>query len=273
MNNFEKDYYESDRFWDGEAIQDEGNLNRFRVTGALIPDDVESLVDIGCGNGLFVNYMKTYRPELKLLAVDRSKTALKFVKTEKIEGDIISIPLSDHSYDCVSCLEVIEHLPVNVFKEALAELSRVANKYVLISVPYAEELEDNHTQCPQCKSIFNADLHMRNFSDIKMQHLLSSNGFECVGTKKEGERVSFKGHNRYIRIFYPNHVRQWRSPICPICGFQGDERLETNMQNNRDSGKVSNANRSFMSYFSWLPKLFWPKEKKYYWIICLYKRT
>ena len=168
MSNFEKEYYESEQFWEGEAIQDENNLNRFRETAAMVPAETASLADIGCGNGLFVNYLHQEKPWLNLMGIDRSETALKYVKTNKQAGDIAAIPLPDNAYDCVTCLEVIEHLPVDVYATALAELARVAQKHIIISVPYAEELEENHTQCPECKTIFNADLHMRNFSESSM---------------------------------------------------------------------------------------------------------
>ncbi len=133
MNNFEKEYYESERFWEGEALQDEGNIKRIKETASLIPPDTTSLVDIGCGNGVFVNYLQKEIPNLNLFAIDRSKSALKYVKTENKEGDIADIPLPDNSFDCVTCLEVIEHLPVGVFQKALSELVRISNKYVIIS--------------------------------------------------------------------------------------------------------------------------------------------
>jgi SAM-dependent methyltransferase len=272
MNNFEKEYYESDRFWAGEAVQDEGNMNRFRETASMIPEDVTSLTDIGCGNGIFVNYLQKESSELNLLAIDRSKAALRFVKTEKKEGDIADIPLADQSYDCVTCLEVIEHLPVEIYRKALSELTRVSRKYVIISVPYAENLEKNHTQCPNCKSIFNADLHLRNFSDETIRHLLDENNFECVLTKKTGEHVFFKGHDRFTRMFYPEHFRVWRSPICPICGYKTEHIPMLETVTDQTGNTASTSHRSLISYFTVFPKLVWPKEKKYYWIVGLYKR-
>jgi|SRR5450432_946287 len=272
MSSFEKEYYESDRFWQGEAIQDENNNIRIRETASIIPTDAISVVDIGCGNGVFVNYLQKEYPKLSLLAIDRSKTALKYVKTEKKEGDIADIPLPDLSMDCVTCLEVIEHLPVDVFQKALSELTRISKQYVIISVPYAENLEKNHTQCPQCKTSFNADLHLRNFSDDTIRHLLEKFGFECVSTKKTGEQFFYKGHYEFTRFFYPEHFRGWRSPICPVCGFKSEENHIPENVKGQATIHEQKQRRSLISYFSVVPKLFWPKEKKYYWIIGLYKR-
>ena len=270
MNSFEKEYYESERFWEGEAIQDENNLRRMKITTGLIPDDVHSLADIGCGNGVFVNQLIKERPTLDIMAIDRSETALKFVRTNKKNGDIIDIPLSDRSYDCVTCMEVIEHLPITVYQKALSELARVSKKYIIISVPYAEILEENHTQCPACKTIFNADLHLRSFSDDTMKGLMGAYGFNCIDIKKAGERIRYRGHYQFRKTFYPSQFRQWRSPICPICGFESIAQVHEQVEQQPVQEVVQR--RSVISYFTALPKLFWPKDKKDFWVIGLFQR-
>jgi SAM-dependent methyltransferase len=272
MSSFEKEYYESATFWEGEAVQDENNIIRIEKTASMIPSDTTSVSDIGCGNGVFVNYLQTNFPRLNLIAVDRSKSALRHVKTRKIEGDIAAIPLADRSSDCVSCLEVIEHLPVSAYQAALSELARVSRKYVIISVPYAEKLERNSTQCPQCKSIFNVDLHLRAFSDDAIGRLLESRNFECISIVKTGEQISFRGHYQFVRAFYPEKLRSWRSPICPICGYTNDYSTSTTGGANAVTN-ISSPHRSLISYFTGLPKLFWPKVTTNYWIIALYQRT
>jgi hypothetical protein len=49
--DFEKEYYEFEEFWGGEVLQDEANKARIDLTINSIPGDVESVADIGCGNG------------------------------------------------------------------------------------------------------------------------------------------------------------------------------------------------------------------------------
>ena len=55
MSDFEKKYYESEKFWTGDVLQDEMNRNRISFTANLIPAEVKSLLDVGCGNGIFIN--------------------------------------------------------------------------------------------------------------------------------------------------------------------------------------------------------------------------
>src|SRR5688572_1928727 len=144
MNQIEKEYYEDENLWSGNMLQDPGNRERIKITSELIPSDVKSILDVGCGNGIFLNYLFDTRGDsINLTGVDRSRTALQFVRTKKVEGDILNLEFKNESFDCVSALEVIEHLPVNDFGKALSELARVSKRYIIISVPYAENLEDN----------------------------------------------------------------------------------------------------------------------------------
>ena len=267
MNAFEKEYYESPGFWDNGMVLDQANIDRIKKTVSIIPNDVHSLADIGCGNGVFLNHLIDQNSPLMLLGVDRSVEALKHVKAKKTEGDITNLAFPDKSFDCISCLEVIEHLPVPVYRQSLSELARLAKKYIIISVPYNEILEDAQTQCPSCKSIFNSDLHLRSFKKDDMLGLFDEFGFKNIGIEKLGEIVTYKGHQQYRKLFYPDQLLKWKSPICPICGFKEKNELSTNVSLHGNPAK-----KRFLSYFTGLPKLVWPKSKRHYWILGIYQR-
>lgn len=271
MNSFERAYYESDTFWGGDMLQDTANKERIISTASLIPGDTQSLADVGCGNGVFINYLSDNYKSLDLTAVDRSETALKYVHTNKVRADIASLPFEDRSFDCVTCLEVIEHLPIPVYKRALQELTRVAKKNIIISVPFEEKLENSYTQCPSCKTIFNKEIHLRSFKEDDIKRLLNDFHFECVALEKLNPVVSYKWHDFYRKLFYPEQFTSWSSPICPLCGY------EENLKNPRTVGTVQQENkvtakRKWISYLSGLPKLIWPKEINYYWILARYQR-
>jgi len=271
MNEFEKEYYEADQFWSGNMVQDDANKKRIELTAAFVKDDVKSLLDVGCGNGVFLNYINNLNRQVRLVGLERSETALSYVKTEKIQANIEQIPIPDQSFDCVTCLEVIEHLPVNIYEKALNELARVSNKYIIISVPYKEVLEEGFTQCPGCKSIFNLDLHLRSYDELKLRELLLSREFKCIDTITTGTSTHLRGQRTFRKIFYPELGLTWRSPICPICGFSEKYTIENKLFVKDHS--VTKKRRKLISYFTFLPKLFWPTKKKDYWIIALYQRN
>src|SRR4030095_3032995 len=101
MNELEKKYYEDAAFWEGEMLHDSRNMERFEITSNLIPKDTTSLLDAGCGNGVFVDYVSKHLPGIELHALDRSKEALKHVHTAKSLGDVTDLPFGDESFDCV----------------------------------------------------------------------------------------------------------------------------------------------------------------------------
>jgi SAM-dependent methyltransferase len=272
--SFEQQYYEHPAFWHGEMLQDEANIRRFELTASYVPGDVKTLADIGCGNGVFLNYLKQVRGSLELLGVDRSAAALEFVAVNKMQGDVSSFGLPDRSYDCVSCLEVIEHLPRPVFDKSLEELTRVARKYLIVSVPYNENLEEGANQCPKCRTIFNLDLHLRSFRDDDMRSLFDKYKFKCVRIDKFGESHIYKGHYWYRKTFYREQFLKWKSPICPICGYEDVfEIKDGSMASGGQQSEGISMKQRILSSLSWLPKKMWPKEKKYYWIMGLYERV
>jgi SAM-dependent methyltransferase len=271
MNLFEKEYYESHTFWDGEMLQDPYNKDRIINTAALIPTDTKTLADIGCGNGIFVNYLLDNYKNIQVTGVDRSRTALKYVRSNKIEADIESLPFENNNFDCVTCLEVIEHLPIPVYKSSLKELARIAKKHIIISVPYDEKLEDSYTRCPSCRTIFNKEIHLRSFKEEDVINLFNEFGFECTLTKKLNPTEIYKGHSFYRKLFYPEQLTAWASPICPLCGYVETSYLPLKKEF-ADKDMIP-PKRKWISYLAALPKLFWPKKTHFYWILARYDRV
>ncbi len=125
-----------------------------------IPADVKTLIDIGCENGVITNELgKKY----DVLGVDRSRKALEFVQTPKIEASCDAVPV-EGPFDMVFSSELLEHLPENVFNETIKEFKRLARKYIFITVPNGENPDKLSIKCPACSYIFNRPNHLRSFS-------------------------------------------------------------------------------------------------------------
>ena len=267
--DFEKQYYEADSFWKEGMVNDESNRKRIINTANLIPTSVNTLADIGCGNGVFLNHLKIEKPNIDSIGIDRSERALSYVNAKKKIADINDLPFGESEFDCVTCLQVMEHLPTTIYKKSLEELCRISKKYVIISVPYNENLEEGYTKCPQCLTLFNSDLHFRKYLKSDIESLLTEFNFKCLRYETMGESENFLGHAKFLKTFYPNQLHKWNSPICPLCGFS-----ETPIKSTPSPDKiVMKPRRSLVSYFTAIPKLFWPKVKKDYWIIALYEKN
>lgn len=259
----EEEYYENDSFWNNESARE---IDRIKSTSELIPSDVESILDVGCGNGLFLNYLNNnFKKYSRLHGVDRSETALRYVKTAKTKSSIDSLPFCDNEFCLVSALEVIEHLPNNIFRKGLNELCRVSDKYILISVPNKESLERTLIGCPQCKTMFNPDYHLRSFNENILIDLLEEFEFKCneihyIGTYNEYPLVS--------KIFYKiRSLKHRNNPFafelpCPVCRNY----LEAKASSSSDDMHLP------MHGCKELLKKLLPKNIKYLWISGIYER-
>lgn len=257
----DKKYYENDNIWKPGAFS---NLEheRIKVTASMIPGDVKTLLDVGCGNGLFLNYVLNNN-NLKLLGIDASSAALKYVKTDKLKGNISDLPLESNCFDIVSSLEVIEHLNVDEYTLGLKELARVSKKYILISVPLNQSLEDGFRQCPLCKTKFNLVHHKRTFDIGVIENLFKDDGFEIIKLGffgKDEEMLLVSSLCRFYRKIKTLPIKV--AVPCPVCGFSIKRHL---------SSKVKPEYKKYRSLTSML-RPFWPKRYKDRWVIALYKR-
>jgi SAM-dependent methyltransferase len=55
-----------------------------------------------------------------------------------LDGDIANLQFDDNSFDVVTCMEVLEHVPPEVFVAGLAELRRVCRGQLIMSLPFCE---------------------------------------------------------------------------------------------------------------------------------------
>ena len=194
--NIEREYYENDGFWREDAIRQE-DLDRVAGLAARIPDTVTTVLEVGCGNGIFANQVAESRRFKSVVGLDRSVAALRYVRGLRLCASIDANPFSDGAFDCVAALEVIEHLPERIFPLALSEMSRLARSYILVSVPYNEDLRSEMIECPSCFSQFNPNYHMRSFDERRMETLFDRDGFTAVDVWKLGPYGRYRGVDRF----------------------------------------------------------------------------
>ena len=154
---------------DNTAVYDKFDwsyINRDYLKGKIekiiewIPENVQTIVDIGCGNGVITNVLGSH---YDVTAVDRSKHALESVETKKLSASADSIPLPDQSFDMVFSSELLEHLNDDLLKGTISEIKRLSKKYVFITVPNDENPDKLSIRCPECKYVYNSPNHLRRF--------------------------------------------------------------------------------------------------------------
>lgn len=91
------------------------------------------LLDIGCGTGRFIDFVKQAWPRLPTIGLDMSEPYIKHAKrhlrrwtrTSFIIGKAEAIPVSDNSQDAVTSIFLFHELPPKVRRADLRECARV----------------------------------------------------------------------------------------------------------------------------------------------------
>lgn len=122
-----------------------------RVLGVLKGIAPSGLLDIGSGRGAFLWPLLDAFPWLPVTAVDRLDYRVADMQAVRdggvdsltpAHGDVTALAFDDASFDTVTLLEVLEHVPDTA--RALAEVCRVARRFVLLSVPSQPDENPEH---------------------------------------------------------------------------------------------------------------------------------
>jgi len=118
--------------------------SRRDVTGH-VPPTVRHILDVGCGGGDFGHAMKRKGVE-EVIGIEKETRAwetAKGVLDQAVLGDIetMELPFEDGHFDCITCLDVLEHLvdPAAVLRKASRVLA--PDGLVIASIPNVQFYE------------------------------------------------------------------------------------------------------------------------------------
>ncbi len=221
MTSFHLDYFEQPEVWEHSLRDSPRERQRIQMTISAIPDDAETLLDAGCGSGLFLNSLldSDTRNFSRLVGADISAEALKSVRTESHQSSIAAMPFVDRELDIVTCLEVLEHITVTDYDKTLREIARIAAKYILVTVPNRESLLQSLVICSACHCCFSPWFHVRSFAKTTMPNLFK--GFQLEHVDEIGPLLTW---TELYPIVRGAHLL-WKRPmpptnsICPQCYY------------------------------------------------------
>ena len=269
----EDNFYSLECSFERHALEHTDGRRKAQLFGALIPAGCASILDVGGGTGWST---VDVRRKCAVTTLDRTLASLLTGRGDRVLADAGYLPFRDRSFDVVLSSELLEHLAESVFEKARTEMARIAAKFLMISVPYRENLRARMVRCGYCCEVFHPDYHVRAFREQDLAVLFSRwtlaewHVFGVLDEHAGAASVStfFRGARRI-----PTATEY---TICPSCGKQG-----------RAAGKhsaiVSKLGRLVQRLTgiarSWIPtppdllrssQHFLPQGKAPYWAAALY---
>lgn len=92
------------------------------------------LLDVGCGRIGIAAFLDG----AKIVGVDVEPPLESVENFAFQQGTITDLHFPDQSFQLVSCIDVLEHLPLDARDRAIDELVRVASRAVLVACPHGE---------------------------------------------------------------------------------------------------------------------------------------
>ena len=150
------------------------------------------ILDCGCGTGSNLEILGAYG---EAVGFDLTRTGVAFARTHGhrvVQASIGDIPFPDASFDFVTCFDVIQSLPDDVERQAMAEMRRVLKPggWLLVHTAALQLLSGRHSVLSQ---------EVRRYSRPRLRSVVEAGGFQI-------ERLTY-AHASLLPILLP--LRAW----------------------------------------------------------------
>jgi SAM-dependent methyltransferase len=162
------------------------NLSLFASIAAAIPERA-SVLDVGCGRGDFLRYLRSFRPDLDLTGIDLAPN-LPAEGIRFIQGDFLTSS-PGATYDVVVSLAVIEHVAdIKAFVERIHALTRPGGMVVIMtlnesSLVFGLAKAGKRLGVPLAFNRLYSRHHLHHFTRRSLRRLLESDRLSVIGER------------------------------------------------------------------------------------------
>jgi ubiquinone/menaquinone biosynthesis C-methylase UbiE len=175
LHEYQRNFDLETDYWYFKVVRE---MAEVLITDALAGQPWGSTIDVGCGTGAWLDSIKTHTDDF--LGVDFSEAALEFCKsrghTELLEADATQVPRESGTFDILTALGLIEHIPDDqAFLVESARLLKPGGLMVLMtsSFPFLWTLSDvaNEHQRRYYLRALNKKIQASGFETLRFSHL------------------------------------------------------------------------------------------------------
>ena len=252
--NIELKYYDQKEVWkryDNNITE----IKRTKKVINLIPTDVKSVLDIGCGNGIVTNMIE--KPFV--VGLDFAKIPLTKVKTNAIQASIDRLPIKSTKFDLIILTEVLEHLDEGTYIKAIEEIKMLKANYLLITVPFNENVELGLCKCSVCGNLFHGSHHYRKFDNSWFNKEFS----EYEPEKMEYASYGIPPNEKITKLGYKFGVYYYSDVA--VCNKCGNRPIRPNRILKYIFGRLG--------ILDWIIKRFFKIQKPYHQMVLLRKKN
>ena len=141
-----------------------------------------SVLDVGCGEGVLTHEWAGRLGDGRIVGIDLEDPKLEAEWAKRSRPNLeyraeeaTSLPFADGEFDAATAIEVLEHVPDP--EATVAEMARVAQRYLLVSVPREPLWRAlNMARGAYWGSLGNTPGHLNHWSKRSFERLLSRHG-------------------------------------------------------------------------------------------------
>ena len=173
-----------------ERLHKTGLIEHKKFLAYLQSKDVKTILEIGCGSGVYPIKYKEIFENYDYTGIDISKSAIQYCKSNSnfnfISGDFQKMDISE-KYDLVFSHGVIHHVyDINDFLSKIVGITK-KYAYVLSSLGYSDELDNHDMEWAEKEAVYNSILSSKQVNSTLSKSGLSNNQFSITSSETDSE--------------------------------------------------------------------------------------